>query len=182
MAYTVVHKSLQVVHDGLPAETTRLDLDPCRDRRDPLELRPRRTDRRRRRACHRHPVRPHRRDRAGRADRGLCHALDIVAVSIYVAGLLSMLVLSATYNLWPVSRDQMGAAPLRPFRDLCPDRGDLHAVHHGTEGQRDGAGAADRRLVRRDLRHRAEARLAGPVRPGRGRALSRARLERRDAL
>ena len=31
-------------------------------------------------------------------------ALDIVAVSIYVACLLSMLVLSATYNLWPVSR------------------------------------------------------------------------------
>src|ERR1700761_2092244 len=30
-------------------------------------------------------------------------ALDIVAVSIYVAGLLSMLVLSASYNLWPVS-------------------------------------------------------------------------------
>jgi hemolysin III len=29
--------------------------------------------------------------------------VDIVAVSIYVAGLLSMLVLSATYNLWPVS-------------------------------------------------------------------------------
>jgi hemolysin III len=31
-------------------------------------------------------------------------ALDVVAVSIYVAGLLSMLVFSATYNLWPVSR------------------------------------------------------------------------------
>ncbi len=31
-------------------------------------------------------------------------ALNIVGVSIYVAGLLSMLVLSATYNLWPVSR------------------------------------------------------------------------------
>src|SRR6202035_1712659 len=31
-------------------------------------------------------------------------ALDVVAVSIYVAGLLAMLVLSATYNLWPVSR------------------------------------------------------------------------------
>lgn len=30
--------------------------------------------------------------------------LDIAAVSIYVAGLLAMLVLSATYNLWPVSR------------------------------------------------------------------------------
>jgi hemolysin III len=29
---------------------------------------------------------------------------DIVAVSIYVAGLLSMLGLSASYNLWPVSR------------------------------------------------------------------------------
>ena len=31
-------------------------------------------------------------------------ALNIVAVSIYVAGLLSMLVMSASYNLWPVSR------------------------------------------------------------------------------
>src|SRR5215470_2616449 len=31
-------------------------------------------------------------------------AIDIVAASIYVAGLLAMLVLSATYNLWPVSR------------------------------------------------------------------------------
>src|SRR3954463_16060535 len=30
-------------------------------------------------------------------------AVDIVVVSIYVAGLLSMLILSATYNLWPVS-------------------------------------------------------------------------------
>jgi hemolysin III len=31
-------------------------------------------------------------------------ALDIAVVSVYVAGLLTMLVLSATYNLWPVSR------------------------------------------------------------------------------
>ena len=31
-------------------------------------------------------------------------ALDILGVSIYVAGLLTMLVLSATYNLWPESR------------------------------------------------------------------------------
>jgi hemolysin III len=30
-------------------------------------------------------------------------AADVVAVSIYVGGLLSMLILSATYNLWPVS-------------------------------------------------------------------------------
>ena len=29
---------------------------------------------------------------------------EIAAVSVYVAGLLTMLVLSATYNLWPVSR------------------------------------------------------------------------------
>src|ERR1700757_4755778 len=31
------------------------------------------------------------------------YSIDIVGVSIYVAGLLSMLVLSATYNLWPIS-------------------------------------------------------------------------------
>jgi len=31
-------------------------------------------------------------------------AIDVAAVSVYAAGLLAMLVLSATYNLWPVSR------------------------------------------------------------------------------
>jgi hemolysin III len=31
-------------------------------------------------------------------------ALDVAVVSVYVVGLLAMLVLSATYNLWPVSR------------------------------------------------------------------------------
>jgi hemolysin III len=31
-------------------------------------------------------------------------AIDVAAVSVYVAGLLAMLVLSATYNLWPASR------------------------------------------------------------------------------
>src|SRR5260370_7383384 len=30
-------------------------------------------------------------------------ALDVAAVSVYVAGLLAMLVMSATYNLWPLS-------------------------------------------------------------------------------
>src|SRR5258707_11349928 len=30
--------------------------------------------------------------------------LDVAVVSVYVAGLLAMLMLSATYNLWPVSR------------------------------------------------------------------------------
>src|SRR3979490_3403568 len=29
---------------------------------------------------------------------------EVAVVSVYVAGLLAMLVLSATYNLWPVSR------------------------------------------------------------------------------
>jgi hemolysin III len=31
-------------------------------------------------------------------------AVDVAAISVYVAGLLAMLVMSATYNLWPVSR------------------------------------------------------------------------------
>ena len=31
-------------------------------------------------------------------------AIDVAAVSVYVAGLVAMLVMSATYNLWPVSR------------------------------------------------------------------------------
>src|SRR3954464_15644736 len=31
-------------------------------------------------------------------------AVSVAAVSVYVAGLLAMLVMSATYNLWPVSR------------------------------------------------------------------------------
>ena len=31
-------------------------------------------------------------------------AIEVAVVSVYVAGLLAMLVLSATYNLWPVSR------------------------------------------------------------------------------
>jgi hemolysin III len=31
-------------------------------------------------------------------------AVDVAAVSIYAAGLLAMLAMSATYNLWPVSR------------------------------------------------------------------------------
>src|SRR3954463_3307661 len=30
--------------------------------------------------------------------------LEVAVVSVYVVGLLTMLVLSATYNLWPVSR------------------------------------------------------------------------------
>ena len=81
-------------------------------------------------------------------------------MSVYVAGLLAMLVLSATYNLWPVSRAKwvlrrfdhsaiyvLIAATYTPFimelKDsyLC-DR------------------AADRRVVRGDRRHRAQAGVA----------------------
>ena len=109
-------------------------------------------------------------------------ALDIVAVSVYVAGLLSMLVLSATYNLWPVSRTKWVLRRFDHSAIYVADRRDLHALHHGNEGQRLRAGASGRGLVRRDVRHRAEARLARPIRPGCGRALSRARLERRHAL
>jgi hemolysin III len=49
-------------------------------------------------------VRIDRGDRAGRAHRCLCHRFEVAVVSVYVAGLLAMLVLSATYNLWPISR------------------------------------------------------------------------------
>src|ERR1700676_2904588 len=33
---------------------------------------------------------------------------EVAVVSVYVAGLLAMLVLSATYNLWPISRAKWG--------------------------------------------------------------------------
>ncbi len=61
-------------------------------------------------------------------------ALDIVVSSVYVAGLLAMLGLSATYNLWPVSRAKWVLRRLRPFRDLYADSGHLHALHHGGKG------------------------------------------------
>jgi predicted membrane channel-forming protein YqfA (hemolysin III family) len=64
-------------------------------------------------------------------------ALDIVGVSIYVAGLLSMLMLSATYN--------------------------LHAGHHGGPPDFFLDGAAGRRLVRCDIRHCTETRMARPL-------------------
>ena len=50
-------------------------------------------------------LRPGRRHRADRADRGLCHRRSISPPCRSTSpGLLAMLVLSATYNLWPVSR------------------------------------------------------------------------------
>ena len=35
---------------------------------------------------------------------------DVAVVSVYVVGLLAMLVLSAIYNLWPISRVKWGYA------------------------------------------------------------------------
>ena len=109
-------------------------------------------------------------------------ALDIVAVSVYVAGLLAMLVLSATYNLWPVSRAKW---VLRRF-----DHSAIYLLIAATYTPiimqvkdsffRDRA--ADRGVVRGDRRHRAQAGAARPLRPARGRALSRDGLERHDAL
>ncbi len=109
-------------------------------------------------------------------------ATDIVGVSIYVAGLLSMLVLSATYNLWPVSPAKwllrrfdhsaiylLIAATYTPFILEVKDSGFALVL-------------LGRRLVRGDPRHRAEASLPRPVRPRRGRHLPRHGLERRDAL
>lgn len=47
--------------------------------------------------------------------------VDAGSTVIYVIGLLSMLGLSAAYNLWPACAAQMAAAPLRPFGDLFAD-------------------------------------------------------------
>ena len=84
-------------------------------------------------------------------------ALDIAVVSVYVAGLLAMLVLSATYNLWPVSRAKwvlrrfdhsaiyvLIAATYTPFIMELKDSYFAIALLIG-------------RVVRRDRRHRAEA-------------------------
>ncbi len=62
--------------------------------------------------------------------------LDIVVVSVYVAGLLAMLSLSATYNLWPVSPTKWVLRRLRSLGDLCADRCDLYACYRRDEAQR----------------------------------------------
>ena len=48
---------------------------------------------------------------------------------------MAMLVLSATYNLWPVSRAKW-VLRRSTIRRSTADRGDLHAVHHAVEGRR----------------------------------------------
>ena len=109
-------------------------------------------------------------------------ALEIVAVSVYVAGLLAMLVLSATYNLWPVSRAKW---VLRRF-----DHSAIYVLIAATytpiimqlKDSVFAIVAAGRRLVRGDRRHRAQAAVPRPLRPGLGRALSGDGLERHHAL
>ena len=109
-------------------------------------------------------------------------ALDIAVVSVYVAGLLAMLVLSATYNLWPVSRAKwvlrrfdhsaiyvLIAATYTPF---IMELKESYLRHR----------AADRCVVRRHRRHRAQAEISRPLRPALGRPLPRHGLERNDAL
>jgi len=107
-------------------------------------------------------------------------ALDIVAVSIYVGGLLSMLVLSASYNLWPVSRTKwvlrrfdhsaiylLIAATYTPFIMELKDSVFAMALLTGVWCVA---------IVGIGLK----ARLSRPVRAGGGRALSGARLERQS--
>ena len=109
-------------------------------------------------------------------------AVDIAAVSVYVAGLLAMLVLSATYNLWPVSRAKwvlrrfdhsaiylLIAATYTPFIMQLKDSYFAIAVLIGV-------------WCSGDRRHRAEDRTAGSIRPAGDRTLPRHGLERHDAL
>ncbi len=95
-------------------------------------------------------------------------------MSIYVAGLLAMLVLSATYNLWPVSRAKwvlrrfdhsaiylLIAATYTPFIVQLKDSYFAIALLIGV-------------WCVGDRRHRAEDRAAGAIRPAGDRTLPRA--------
>ena len=109
-------------------------------------------------------------------------ALDVAVVSVYVAGLLAMLVLSATYNLWPVSRAKwvlrrfdhsaiylLIAATYTPFIMELKESYFAIALLIGVWC------VAIVGIV-------LKLALSGTVRPARGRALSRDGLERRDAV
>ena len=52
-------------------------------------------------------------------DRVYATGFEVAVVSVYVAGLLTMLVLSATYNLWPVSRANGCCAVSIILRSMC---------------------------------------------------------------
>ena len=109
-------------------------------------------------------------------------ASDVVLVSVYAAGLLAMLGLSAAYNLWPVSPRKwwlrrldhsaiylLIAATYTPFIAQIKDGVFAAALLSGVWGV-----AVDR--------HPDQAVLARTVRQARGRALSRHGLERGDRL
>ena len=109
-------------------------------------------------------------------------AFEVVVVSVYVAGLLAMLGLSATYNLWPVSRAKwvlrrfdhsaiyvLIAATYTPFIMALKESYLAIALLIGV-------------WCAGDRRRGAEAGAAGPLRPAGGRPLSRDGLERRHAL
>ena len=109
-------------------------------------------------------------------------AIDVAAVSVYVAGLLAMLVLSATYNLWPVSRAKW---VLRRF-----DHSAIYALIAATYTPlimelKDSYFAIALLIgvwCLADRRHRDQAGAARTLRPAGGRALSGDGLERHDAL
>ncbi len=109
-------------------------------------------------------------------------AFEVVAVSVYAAGLLAMLVLSATYNLWPVSRAKW---VLRRF-----DHSAIYVLIAATYtpiflALKDNVFAIALLIgvwCVAIVGRRAEAGLAGPLRPALGRALPRDGLERLHGL
>src|SRR5262249_55373180 len=71
--------------------------------------------------------------------------IEVVPILVYVIGLVTMLGLSAAYNMWPVSP----AKWVLRRRDLFIDRRNLHAIP-GADERRSGFGKSrHRRLVER---------------------------------
>ena len=109
-------------------------------------------------------------------------AFEVAVVSVYAAGLLAMLVLSATYNLWPVSRAKW---VLRRF-----DHSAIYLLIAATYTpiimQLKDSVFAIALLIGvwcvAIVGDRAQAGAAGPLRPARGRPLSGDGLERHHAL
>ena len=106
--------------------------------------------------------------------------IEVTPILVYVIGLVTMLALSAAYNIC-LAR-QVGSAPLRPLRDLFVDRRNLHAVP-GADEKRSGFGRSRRRRVaERRHRHGSEARASRAVRSSGRRSLPAAGLERCHCL
>jgi hypothetical protein len=104
--------------------------------------------------------------------------IEVTPILIYVIGLVTMLALSAAYNMWPISPGQVDSAALRPLRDLFIDRRNLHTVP-GADEKRSGFDRSwRRRVVERRHRHRSEARTSRAVRSPGHRSLPAAGLER----